>query len=290
MIETVRRFNRTWTQRVGVLDDSFLGSGRALGPSRLLFEIGYAGASVQQLRDRLGLDSGYVSRLLRTLEGEGLVTMGPDPADRRRRIVTLTDPGRKAWCDLEERSDRLAQHLLEPLSERHRTRLVEALDAAERLARAATVELRVVDPATASARTAVAHYYRELAALFDFDPGDPTADEPGLRGPGGAFLVALSDGEPVACGAVRRLDGSTGEFKRMWVHEDWRGLGLGGRVLRRLEAEARTLGYKRVRLDTNNALDAAIGMYLTAGYRRIERYNDNLYAQQWFEGDLQPGI
>ena len=82
-IATVRQFNRAWTQRVGALDESFLGSGRPLGPSRLLFEIGSTpgGAVVRELRDRLGLDSGYLSRLLRRLEDEGLVTTGADPDD-----------------------------------------------------------------------------------------------------------------------------------------------------------------------------------------------------------------
>ena len=79
----LRRFNRTYTQRIGALDESFLGTGRPLGPSRLLFEIGSgdgAGATVRELRDRLGLDSGYLSRLLRALETDGLVVVRPDPA------------------------------------------------------------------------------------------------------------------------------------------------------------------------------------------------------------------
>ncbi len=68
-VETLRRFNRTWSQRVGVLEDSFLGSGRPLAPARLLFEIGHEGESVLRLRARLGFDSGHLSRLLRQLEG-----------------------------------------------------------------------------------------------------------------------------------------------------------------------------------------------------------------------------
>ncbi|MFC6343515.1 MarR family transcriptional regulator, partial [Nocardioides hankookensis] len=71
--DTLRRFNRTYTQRIGVLDESFLGTGRPLGVSRLLFEIGPDGAGVRGLRDRLGLDSGYLTRLLKRLGEEGLV-------------------------------------------------------------------------------------------------------------------------------------------------------------------------------------------------------------------------
>ena len=106
---TLRRFNRTYTQRIGALDESFLGTGRPLGPSRLLFEIGDDGATVRELRDRLGLDSGYLSRLLRSLEADALVVVRPDPDDRRRRRVTLTRRGRTAWRRLDERSEELAR-------------------------------------------------------------------------------------------------------------------------------------------------------------------------------------
>ena len=105
----LRRFNRTYTQRIGALDESFLGTGRPLGPSRLLFEIGTStGATVRELRDRLGLDSGYLSRLLRALETDGLVVVRPDPEDRRRRRVILSRRGRTAWRRLDDRSEELA--------------------------------------------------------------------------------------------------------------------------------------------------------------------------------------
>src|ERR1700742_421854 len=95
-VTVVRRFNRSYTQRIGVLEDSFLGMGMPLGPAPLLFEIGSGPAAeqapltTQTLRERLGLDSGYLSRLLRRLERDGLIHVDPDPGDRRRRQVTLT--------------------------------------------------------------------------------------------------------------------------------------------------------------------------------------------------------
>ena len=97
LVSVLRRFNRTYTQRIGVLDDSYLGTGRPLNVSRLLFEIGQSGApTVRELRERLSLDSGYLSRLIAVLDRDGLIALAPDAHDRRRRVVTLTESGRRA--------------------------------------------------------------------------------------------------------------------------------------------------------------------------------------------------
>src|SRR6516162_2466180 len=94
MIEQVRRFNRTVTQRIGALDDAFLARGRPLGQARLLWEIGPRGGDVRDLRARLDLDSGYLSRLLRALERDGLITVEASEADSRVRTARLTATGR----------------------------------------------------------------------------------------------------------------------------------------------------------------------------------------------------
>jgi DNA-binding MarR family transcriptional regulator/GNAT superfamily N-acetyltransferase len=277
---TLRRFNRTYTQRIGALDESFLGTGRPLGVSRLLFEIGPEGAVVRELRERLGLDSGYLTRLLRRLDDEGLVLVAPDPSDRRRRMATLTSAGVDAWRQLDDRSEALAHRLVAPLTERQRHRLVAALATADLLVRAATVRLREVAPTAPAALDAAGRYFAELARRFPhgFDPGEPDH--------AGTFLLATDDGRPVAYGGVRPLSADTGEIKRMWVDEDWRGAGLGSRMLRELEALAGRIGHRRVVLDTNGTLTEAIAMYGRAGYRPIERYNDNPYAEAWFEKAL----
>lgn len=284
----LRRFNRSYTQRIGALDESFLGLGLPLGGARLLFEIGAEDApTVHRLRARLGLDSGYLSRLLRSLEEQGLVSVEPDPADRRRRLVSLTARGRRTRRRLDDRSEQLAAGLLEPLSARQRERLSEALATADLLVRAATVQLEEVDPTDPDARGAVQHYFDELDRRFEtgFDAG--AGDDPQLyRPPHGTFVVARSDGDPVACGGVQPLPDGTAEIKRMWVHDDWRGAGLGARMLRRLEDDAREAGYAVIRLDTNSVLTEAIAMYERAGYQPIERYNDNPYARCWFEKGL----
>ncbi len=289
VVVTLRRFNRSYTQRIGVLDDSFLGSGRPLGPSRLLFEIGPAGAGVLDLRERLGLDSGYLSRLLRQLESEGVVTVTSDPDDARRRVGTLTEHGLGEWSALDRKSDELAERLIAPLSDRQRRQLGEALATAERLLRAATAAFDYVDPESTDAIWALQQYFGELDRRFPtgFDPGDALrGDAPAFRQPRGVFAVVHSDGESVACGGVQRIDGATCEIKRMWVHAEWRGVGLGRRLLDHLELRCRELGCERIVLDTNSVLTEAIAMYERAGYRSRERYNDNPYALRWFEKQL----
>src|SRR5690606_13361327 len=206
-VEVVRRFNRSYTQRIGVLEESFLGLGMPLGTARLLYEIGAEPGTTRDLRARLHLDSGYLSRLLRRLEADALVVVGPDPDDRRRRRVELTPAGRRAWAELERRSAERAENLVAPLTGRQRARLAAALAEADLLVRAATVRIEEVDPAGAAALAAVRSYVAELDERFPrgFAVGDLTAGTERLRRPDGAFMVATSDGVPAACGGVQPL-------------------------------------------------------------------------------------
>lgn len=287
LTEVLRRFNRTYTQRIGVLDESFLGTGRPLAVSRLLFEVGSAGTvGVRELRELLDLDSGHLSRMLRRLEDEGLVATVVDRADRRRRLVELTPAGRDAYDDLERRSEERAGTLVAPLTTRQQERLATALATADLLVRAATVRLREVASDDPAAREATRRYFAELDERFPggFDPGGPDRPEPGAT-----YVVATSDGAPVAHGGIRPLPAAgegTAEIKRMWVDGAWRGAGLGARMLRHLEDLARAQGCTRVVLDTNGALLEAIAMYERSGYDRIERYNDNPYAEAYFAKSL----
>src|SRR5260370_3455199 len=114
MIGRVRSFNRIITQRIGALNDAFLSRDRPLGQARLLWEIGPDGADVRRLRSRLGLDSGYLSRLLRSLENDGLVVVQQSLADRRVRTARLTRARLAEQAELEPRSDSVAAPILPP--------------------------------------------------------------------------------------------------------------------------------------------------------------------------------
>lgn len=155
----------------------------------------------------------------------------------------------------------------------------------------ADARIERVDPVSRQARWCMAQYFAELAARFEqgFDPGKslPTDDDE-LRPPRGAFLIATLGGEPVACGAVKAIAPGVGSIKRMWVARSARGLGLGRRMLDALESEARELGLTILRLETNRALGEAIRLYRSAGYAEVAPFNDDPYADHWFEKRLSP--
>jgi DNA-binding MarR family transcriptional regulator/GNAT superfamily N-acetyltransferase len=279
---------RTVTQHVGALEQSFLGRARSLGASRLLFEISRQGVEVRRLLARLGLDSGYVSRLLRRLEGEGLIRTGPSADDARVRVVTLTPAGRRELAVLDRLSDRAAVSLLDPLTEQQRAALTASMETIERLLLAAAVRLEVEDPRSPGARYCLQSYFDELAGRFEagFEPGRSiSAGAVELTPPRGYFVMATLHGEPIGCGALKCLE-DHGEIKRMWVEGSARGLGIGRRILDRLEALARRRRLPLLRLETNRALAEAQALYRISGYREVPRFNDEPYAHHWFEKQL----
>jgi DNA-binding MarR family transcriptional regulator/GNAT superfamily N-acetyltransferase len=289
MIEQVRRFNRAVTQRAGALEDAFLARGRPLGQARVLWEIGPDDRDVRDLRARLGLDSGYLSRILRALEHDGLITVGASEADGRRRSARLTAQGQAERAEYDRRSDDAATALLGPLSGRQRERLVTAMGEVERLLAASAVEIGVRDPRDPDARRCQRAYVDELAARFDggFDPARSiSAADHEMTPPAGEFLVAVLYGEPVGCGALKFHPGAPAEVKRMWVAPSARGLGLGRRLLAELEARAAGHGVRVLRLETNQTLAEAISLYRAAGYREVAAFNDEPYAHHWFEKSL----
>jgi DNA-binding MarR family transcriptional regulator/N-acetylglutamate synthase-like GNAT family acetyltransferase len=289
-IQQVRRFNRIVTQHVGALESSYLKRGRPLGEARLLYEVGPDGIDVRVLRERLKLDSGYVSRLLRSLEAQGLVQVQTQTGDGRVRRVVLTPQGHTERATYETLSDNLAMSFLTPLDPAQRDRLLKAMAEVERLLRAGEVEVRLEAPASATARWCLEQYFEELAKRFDvgFDPTKSnSARDEEMTPPAGFFFVAWLDGGPAGCGALKVGDGGTGEIKRMWTAPSARGLGISRKVLRALEAKAHEVGLTTLRLETNRVLTEAQALYRQEGYQEVVPFNAEPYAHHWFEKALQ---
>jgi len=171
------------------------------------------------------------------------------------------------------------------------TRLHAAAAVSQALASAAEDDLELLEalPESEVAVQLLTRYYEELDVRFPggFDP-ERTAAAPGaeLCPPSGWFFIARLDGRAIGCGAVRKLDETTAEIKRMWVDPAVRGRGVGRRLLAALESAAARLGCRLVRLDTSSHLPEALGLYRSAGYSEIPPYNDNCYAHHWFEKSL----
>lgn len=287
-IALTRAFNRTAAERIGVLTDQFLGRARPLGETRALWEIGPDGLEVRRLRARLGLDSGYASRVLRALERQGLVAVTTSLDDGRVRCAHLTEAGLAEYAEINRRSDAVAWSFLEPLSDGQRARLVAAMTEVERLLRASMIVLAIEDPATQDAQLCLTRYFAELNTRFEKGFEDAPALAAALQdlaAPAGIFLVARLRGEPTGCGGLI-LYPDAPLIKRMWVAPAARGLGLGRRLLRELERLARETGARTIRLDTNRVLHEAIRLYRSAGYREVPRFSDEPYAHHWFEKAL----
>jgi DNA-binding MarR family transcriptional regulator/GNAT superfamily N-acetyltransferase len=289
MVLQVRRFNRVVTERVGALNDRFLGRSRPLSEARLLWEIGPDGCELRLLRARLGLDSGYLSRLLRSLEAARLVEVIESSGDRRVRVARLTAAGHRERAALDRLSNNLAASLLAPLGPGQRERLLTAMREVERLLTAAIVEITPVDPEHPHARYCLAEYVAELnrRSTRRFDPSvGATALPHEVRPPAGQFFVAYLHGEPVGCGAAKHHIDGPAEIKRMWIAPRARGLGLGRRLLGRLEACAREGGASVAHLETSAVLSEALSLYRSAGWVEVPPFNDEPFADHWFEKTL----
>ncbi|MFI1991955.1 GNAT family N-acetyltransferase [Actinoplanes sp. NPDC020271] len=282
-IERVRAFNRYYTQHLGVLTDRYLGQERTLGAARLLYEIGER-ADLRDLRARLGLDAGYLTRLLRGLQEEGLVVVRTDPSDGRARIAGLTEAGLRERAELDERSRRTIAESLAGLSAAQRAALVDAQATVHRMLRLAAVAVTAVDPGAGEARECLLRYGAELGTRFPegYDLG--TLTEPADID--GTMLLAREDGRAVGCGLWTRLSAGVAELRHLWVAPEARGLGLGRRLLTALETDAVAQGISTMRLGTHRALGEAIALYGRSGYMAIPNDSTSPYNQLAFAKTL----
>ncbi len=283
-VSRVRRFNRAVTSAVGALDTSFLGRGRPLGAARVLNAIGHGRWDVAEIRDYLGLDSGLMSRLLRSLEDEGLIETETHESDARRRVATLTRTGRREFAAYEALSNTQAEGLLAQHSQREA--LLAAMDLIASTLTRDRIALEEMNPRSEQARYCLGEYYAELGRRFSqgFDVSlsrDPDAKE--MRRPRGSFIVAMSDTLPIGCVGLKGTDHGYAEIKRLWVAPAARGLRLGRRLMDAAESAARELGITLLRLDTNSALPEAGQLYRSTGWCEIPRFNDDPYPDLFFE-------
>ena len=281
-------------RRVLALHDRLVaeaGGGEVHGLERMLAAIGRRGSTVRSLAARLALGSAELGVPLRMLARQGLARLDVRRyRGERARFVTLTRTGAARVRDVEAREATRARRLAAAQSQAGIRQLVRATVQIERFLCQSRIVIAPEDPASGAARWCFAQYFDELAARFP-EGFDRRADGRTVRDeflpPRGRLLIARLDGDPVGCGAFRAWTPGIVEIKRMWVAPEARRLGIGGELLEALERLARRRRARAIRLDTHATLAEALRLYRRAGYRRIARYNDNPYAQRWFEKPLR---
>ncbi len=225
-----------------------------------------------------------MSRILRGLEEEGLIRVEASEADARCRIASLTKAGEAEFAAYEALSDKQAADIV--ARHPHPEVLLQAMDVvATALGFDRTVIERVscLDPrAVACLEAYYAELARRLKSGFDVNlSADPEASD--MAHPRGAFLLAMLDGMPIGCIGVKGTDKGYAELKRLWIVPSARGMGLAHRMMAEAEEEARRLGIKCLRLDTNSVLSDAVAMYHKLGWTEIERFNEDPYPDLFFE-------
>ncbi|GIH08810.1 MarR family transcriptional regulator [Rhizocola hellebori] len=295
-VAAVRQFNRFYTRTIGVLGDRLQTTPYSLTEARVIYELSQ-GEQMEtvELRNRLGLDPGYLSRIFTRFEADGVVRLGRSQADSRRQTVQLTESGRRVFATLDQHAGLEMAALLDRLGDSDQMRLLTAMSTIERLlytpAPGAQVTLR---PPVAGDMGWVAHrqgvvYAEEYGYDHYFEAlvGRIVADYvenhvPGLED----AWIAEVDGVPAGSIFCVRKDETTAQLRLLFVEPWARGLGVGGKLVRQCLRFAIDAGYRDMVLWTNKDLDAARRIYERAGFQLIseeqeERFGGMQTFQNW---------
>jgi DNA-binding MarR family transcriptional regulator/GNAT superfamily N-acetyltransferase len=304
-VDAVRRFNRLYTRRIGVLRGHYLESPFTLTESRVIYELAHRdGATAAELGRDLGLDAGYLSRLLRGFARRGLIARTPSSSDKRRTHLALTARGRGAFNDLDARSREEVGKLVSRFPEPGQRRLVSAMETIESL----------LEPAAPAAGA----YLLRPPRPGDFGwiihrQGVLYAEEYGwneeFEGAAAAIIgdfirdfdlkrercwVAERDGEVVGSVFLVRKTDTIAKLRLLYVEATARGLGIGRRLVEECIRFARTAGYRRMTLWTQRNLVAAREIYRKAGFRLVKEephhsFGHDLVSETW-ELNLEPRV
>jgi DNA-binding MarR family transcriptional regulator/GNAT superfamily N-acetyltransferase len=303
-VASVRSFNRFLTGMIGALNESLLRSPFTLTEARVIFELAQRDQTeATRLRWQLGLDAGYLSRILTRFAAGGLITRTRAEPDTRRQIVRLTDAGRSAFARLDERSSVQVRTLLTSLSEADQRRLVAAMRTIQTIWGAgpgpAPVIIRPPRPGDFGwiVQAHGASYAREFEWDVSFEAlvariiADYLDNQDRDRD---AAWIAEVDGEPVGCVLCVRRDDQTAQLRLLLVEPGARGMGIGGRLVDECIRFARDHHYRQLMLWTNDVLVDARRIYERAGFRLVEEsahhsFGHDLVGQNWLLWLDEPG-
>ena len=283
--EVVRQFNRFYTVHLGLLRGRYLDTDYSLSESRMMYELSQSpGCTANHLRTKLGLDAGYMSRMVRSLTERGLVEGVRSAQDKRATLLSLTANGQAVIADINHRVSSETVRMLDQLGEAQRAELLAAMSKVrEILSPPSTHLVRATAAQLNDARHLLYEYFDVIGVVLR---DDDDAIRAFLDEAGSAMWIAYVDGAPAGCVAMRPLagvdttdaGGGAVECKRLYVADRYRRRGLSQALMRALEDHAAQAGHTAVYLDTKDDLHAAIRLYDQLGYERCERYNDNPQA------------
>ena len=296
-IDAVRRFNRFYTRRIGVLHDGLLGSPFSLAEVRVLYEIAHRdGPTAAELGRELGLDAGYLSRLVRRLERSGLIARTPSATDGRRSHLALTAKGRRTFATLNSRSNDEVAALLKDLPDGAQGRLVSALETVEAVL-GAELQARVPYLLRTHEPGDIGWVIGRHGALYAQEYGWDETFEALVAEIAARFIrnfdpkrercwIAERDGRNVGSVFLVRKSAAVAQLRLLIVAPEARGLGIGRRLVSECERFARQAGYGKIVLWTNRGLDAARRIYEEAGYRMVREephhsFGRDLVGQYW---------
>jgi DNA-binding MarR family transcriptional regulator/N-acetylglutamate synthase-like GNAT family acetyltransferase len=296
-VESVRRFNRFYTKQIGALSDHILKSRFSLAEARVIYELAQREESTAtELGGELGLDAGYLSRLLGDFKKRGLIGRKRSDADGRQSFIWLTEKGRKAFAELNAHSHNEIEALIGGLSPANRNRLTEAMRVIEELlgAQAEQKAPYIIRPHQPGDMGWVTHRHgviyneeygwdeefealvAEITAKFirNFDPKRERC------------WIAERGGEIVGSVFLVKKSGTVAQLRLLLVEPSARGMGIGKRLVDECLRFARQAGYKKITLWTNSVLDAARHIYEEAGFRLVKEdphnsFGHDLVGQNW---------
>ena len=296
-IAEIRDFNRFYTRVIGALDGSLLGSAFSLTEARVLYDLGRAESTeTSQLRELLGLDRGYLSRILAGFERSGLIRRERSSRDRRRHVLRLSGKGRRALDDLERRSDEQAAELLDSLGDTDKARMLGGMVAIRGVlggasGEAAQFELRAPREGelgwiVSRHGTLYSRFYgwdRDFEALVAEIVATFAKDQAGDRGR--AWIADVADA-PAGSVLCMPKDESTAQLRLLLVEPWARGMGIGGALVDACVRFARESGYRRLTLWTNDVLVEARRIYEAAGFELVAEsphhsFGKQLVGQDW---------
>lgn len=305
-IEAVRRFNRFYTRQIGVLEDGFLRSPFSLAQARVIYELAHhEQATATRLARELGLDPGYLSRLLRGLAEQGLVSKRSSEEDRRKNLLSLTEKGQRAFAELNAASRSDIEAILGELPAPEQERLVAAMRTIQEVLNAAP-EHRVPYMLRPPHSGDMGWVVQRHGVLYNQEYGWNQEFE-GLVARVIADFVRSYDPERERCWIAERLGENVGcvflvrhperdgvaRLRLLLVEPKARGLGIGTRLVRECTRFARQAGYHTITLWTNSVLDSARRIYEREGYRLVKEephqsFGKDLVGQDW-ELELRDG-